>query len=150
MIENFTSFFCAFFFLILYFLMQGDLKLSAVAFSIIPTLLLFIAVTSFSITFAVLNVRYRDLKFILSFIFSALYFITPIFYSISIVSDHYQKIFAKNPFYILIRPFQELLVMGPTNLFYHYLLNSFFVTCLLVLLASATWNYMKRNISYYA
>jgi ABC-type polysaccharide/polyol phosphate export permease len=96
-----------------------------------------------------LNIRFRDIKFVLSFMFSGLFFMTPIFYSIEIVTGNIKTIMQLNPFYILIKPFQEMLIYGPSILYYKLLISSVAITLLFVTGATFVWHKMKRNISLY-
>lgn len=47
--------------------------------------------------FASLNVKYRDVRFVLPFFFQLLLFITPVIYPVSLVSDRYRWILGLNP-----------------------------------------------------
>ncbi len=150
MIDNFINFICAFLILILYFASRGKISPVVIPILIAPVLSLFVMVTSLSIIFAVINVKYRDLKFIVSFVFTVLFFLTPIFYSVHIVPANIRMIISKNPFYFVIRPFQELFMNGATITFFQSLAVSFGVSVTLVIIAFICWNKMKRNISFYA
>ena len=55
---------------------------------------------------AVLNVFYRDTSFVLNFIFSIFFFLTPIFYPIDFVPADYRWFIELNPFYHLINPYR--------------------------------------------
>jgi ABC-type polysaccharide/polyol phosphate export permease len=57
---------------------------------------------------AMLNVFFRDTSFVLTFAFSILFFLTPIFYPIQFVPEHLRWLIELNPFYHLINPFKIL------------------------------------------
>lgn len=73
---------------------------------LLPFLIGTCALTSFT---ALLNVFYRDTNFVLTFFFSVLFFITPIFYPLSFVPTNLHWMIELNPFYHLINPFREAL-----------------------------------------
>ena len=73
---------------------------------LLPFLIGTFAITSFT---ALLNVFYRDTNFVLGFAFSVLFFVTPIFYPIEYVPEHYRWVIELNPFYHLISPFRATL-----------------------------------------
>ena len=70
-------------------------------------LLLFTLFTSY--LFSVLNVFFRDLKFILAFAMSILYFLTPIFYPPEYIPETYRWVIYINPIYYIIEPFRACL-----------------------------------------
>lgn len=55
---------------------------------------------------AVLNVFYRDTSYVLNFIFSIFFFVTPIFYPIEFVPLEFHWMIEINPFYHLINPYR--------------------------------------------
>ncbi len=59
--------------------------------------LTFIAATGMGLFFGALNVRYRDVGFIVPFLISTLLFLTPVIYPVSLVPQHYQWILYLNP-----------------------------------------------------
>ena len=65
---------------------------------LLPMLALtFIAATGLGLFFGALNVRYRDVGFIVPFLISTLLFLTPVIYPVSLVPQHYQWILYLNP-----------------------------------------------------
>lgn len=74
--------------------------LSWMTFIYIPFAMLFAAVASMSIglTLAALNVKYRDIRYVIPFLIQALLFLTPVFYPISITSNYWIQFLLKlNP-----------------------------------------------------
>ena len=59
--------------------------------------LTFIAATGLGLFFGALNVRYRDVGFIVPFIISTLLFLTPVIYPVSLVPQRYQWVLYLNP-----------------------------------------------------
>lgn len=149
MIDNFINFLAAFFLLIVYFCIVGKLSVLIILGLIIPILFLFLMTTALSTALAIINVRYRDLKFVVSFIFTVLYFLTPIFYSASAIPENIRWLLLKNPFYILIQPFQEVLMYGATDGYYFSLLNASGVTLITLITSFFIWKKMKVHVSFY-
>jgi ABC-type polysaccharide/polyol phosphate export permease len=69
---------------------------------------LVLAVISLTFLAATINVLFKDLRFVISFVLNIFYFITPIFYSADYVPERWQSFLKFNLFYILINPFQQL------------------------------------------
>jgi lipopolysaccharide transport system permease protein len=65
---------------------------------LLPMLALtFFAATGIGLFFGALNVRYRDVRFIVPFLVSTLIFLTPVIYPVSLVPQRYQWILYVNP-----------------------------------------------------
>lgn len=64
-----------------------------------PLLILMTVLSTLGIglLFSSLNVKYRDVRFILPFFIQLLIFITPVIYPVSIVSEHYRWVLGLNP-----------------------------------------------------
>ena len=58
---------------------------------------------------SVLNIFFRDVQYIVSFLVSVMFFITPVFYPVSYVPEKYRWMVDCNPFYGLIRPVRSTL-----------------------------------------
>jgi len=53
---------------------------------------------------AVLNVFYRDVRFLSQFLVNLMFFLTPIFYPVSFIPSGYRWLVQINPFFLLIEP----------------------------------------------
>lgn len=62
-----------------------------------------------TVLFAVLHVFYRDVKFVVQFCMSVLFFLTPIFYPKSFIPLEFQWLVELNPIYLVIAPFRAAL-----------------------------------------
>lgn len=73
-----------------------------------PLALIPLIIGSFALSslVAALNVFYRDTSFVLNFIFSIFFFVTPIFYPIEFVPLEFRWMIEINPFYHLINPYR--------------------------------------------
>lgn len=149
-LDNFINFFSAFLIVLIYFLATQKIGLTALAYCLLPAVFLFAAVVSMGTLFAILNIRYRDMKFIVSFVFSLLFYLTPIFYSIRMIGEKARMYLEFNPIYILIKPFQEALMGFPPEEIWKATLNSFLISTFLIVLSFVTWKKMKDYVVLYA
>jgi len=72
---------------------------SIIGIALIPVLLLMSILSAIGVglLFASLNVKYRDVRFVLPFFIQLLLFITPVIYPVSVVSEKYRWILGLNP-----------------------------------------------------
>ena len=68
-----------------------------------------IGVSALASGLSLLNVFYRDTNFVLSFLFSVMFFLTPIFYPVSYVPEEFRWMIEFNPFHHFITPFRAVL-----------------------------------------
>jgi ABC-type polysaccharide/polyol phosphate export permease len=61
---------------------------------------------------AALNVHFRDLQHILVHLLTVLQFVTPVFYSLSLIPEPFRSVAAWNPLAVLIGAFQDVLYYG--------------------------------------
>ncbi len=67
--------------------------------------------------FAAINVRYRDVRYVLPFVIQTLMFVTPVFYPITIVPDKFWWLLALNPLYGIITLSRgAMFSSSPTNI----------------------------------
>src|SRR6218665_1704939 len=77
---------------------KADLSLKAVAFIPLSIVFAALASTSVGLTLAALNVKYRDIRYVIPFLIQALLFLTPVFYPVSITSNYWMQLLLKlNP-----------------------------------------------------
>ncbi len=62
--------------------------------------------------FATINVFFRDLKELMAYAMSALFFLTPIIYDASRVPERYQPLLNLNPFTPIVEGYQAVLYSG--------------------------------------
>ncbi|MBC7713604.1 MAG: ABC transporter permease [Rhizobacter sp.] len=148
-LDNFINFFCAFLLIIIYNVFFKSLNGLNVLYIVIPTISLLLATTSMSIFFSLLNVRFRDLKFVVSFIFSLLFYMTPIFYNIAQVPEHFRKFIGNNPLYFLLKPFQLILLSDGSEFFVKSIIQSCVVSFILMGFALLCWKKMKKMLVFY-
>ena len=78
-------------------------------------LLALMAALSFGIWFSALNVRYRDIRFIVPFLVQVLFFLSPIGYSSTEVEGNSRIFFAMNPMTGVADGFRWALLGADTN-----------------------------------
>lgn len=105
-LDNFINFILSIILIAVPALIFTDSSLTGLLFA--PICLLPFLIGTFSITLftSLLNVFFRDTNFVLSFLFSILFFVTPIFYPISYIPLSYRWMADFNPLYQFIIPFR--------------------------------------------
>lgn len=106
-----------------------------------------LAVTAAAITFmlASSNVIFRDIRFIVSFVLSIAYFVTPIFYKIDLLPTEIANILQLNPFHILLSPFQTLTLNLSLQLWAVSFLKSLCLMGVVLVLAKLHWRRIKNS-----
>lgn len=113
----------------------------------IPLVILLFGVLSLSWILATLNVIFRDIKFLVPFVMTTAYYLTPIFYPITFVPEKYRWLVEYNIFYFFVSPFREM-INDPFNLiFVISCLKALAVSGVLFLVAIIVWR-KKRNAVY--
>jgi ABC-type polysaccharide/polyol phosphate export permease len=148
-LDNLSNFLCAYLILILYFVFNHTLSIFNVIYILIPTIPLLISVTSLCFIFSLYGVRYRDLRFVVSFAFSLLFYITPIFYHLELVPPQLRFIVFSNPIFYLIDPFQDILMSNGNNVLPISLVPAMGLSALLAFLAYLAWRRMKKFLVFY-
>lgn len=149
-LDNLINFICSFFILIVVFFFKYPEKFNILFVLPLPIMALGLAVGSMCLIFASITVILRDLKFVVSFLFSLLFYLTPIFYPPHFIPDQYQWIAEINPIYYIIKPFQLLTMQGAHQEFFLSLVYSYAFAFLLIILSFLTWKKMKKFLILYA
>jgi ABC-type polysaccharide/polyol phosphate export permease len=80
---------------------------------IVPLIfLLVVYTTSISLLLAALNVYYRDVKMVSSFILQFLFFATPVIYSIDSVDNHWKLLLFLNPLTFIVESMRRVTIEG--------------------------------------
>lgn len=74
--------------------------------------LAFVTTVGVSAWLAALNVRYRDIRFVVPFLIQSLLFATPVVYSVSSISQPWRALFGLNPMTTVVEGFRWALVGG--------------------------------------
>lgn len=149
LLDNFINFFSAYYLILMFYLYTGKISFYQIILSIFPTFTLVVFVTGMCTLFALFNVRFRDLKFVLSFIFTLLFYLTPICYPLSSVPEELKWLIGNNPFYFLLRPFQELFMRGLTQAFFEYQLISFAMAIGSTTICYLGWKRFRNMVVFY-
>lgn len=115
----------------------------------IPILIMTVAVTGICWLFATVNVFFRDLKFVIGFLMTVSFYLTPIFYPENFVNPRFHFLIKLNPFYPLIEPFREIVTNPFTTHFIVLCVNATFVAGSMMFLAILFWR-IKKNEFYFA
>ena len=141
-LDNAINFIAAFFLILIPLMISGGARtpgLFLLPISLIVLVLGTIAMTSIC---AILQVFYRDTRFVIPFLTSILFFLTPIFYPREFVPDNFQWAVDWNPVYILIQVFRSVVY---DYSFYTFLTQLLVSSGLTLVLLVGTYFYWKRK-----
>jgi ABC-type polysaccharide/polyol phosphate export permease len=148
-IESFVNFLISFVVLLIFLACIGY-SFSGMIF-IYPILILNLGlfVLGYGWLSATLQVYYKDFRYILSFVMTLMFYVTPIVYPASMVPAEYSWIYRFNPFYYLLTPFQNL---RPENNFTADLPGigiSLLISIAMCVLAIYIWRKNKDDIAFH-
>jgi len=146
-LDNLINFLAAFFILLIVFALLGNIRFAPLL--LFPLSLSVLAIFVFSISWivSILQVFYRDIKFIIQFGTSILYFLTPIFYPQEMVPQNLQYIIELNPLYILISPIRSNVYNFTLDLYVAQIIKAMLVSGITLLIARKLWD-IKKNEFY--
>ena len=72
----------------------------------------FLLTLAFGYVLAAIQVTFRDTQHLLHVLLRLLFYLTPIFYDHSVISDKYRIIFQINPMFHLVNAYREVLIQG--------------------------------------
>ena len=105
-VDNFINFLFAFLIVLLPFWFMSDLSIEGIIFIPIILISLIVGVFSLCFTLSIMQLFYKDVRFITSFLVSIMFFLTPIFYPIEFIPEQYRIFVELNPIYSFIEPFR--------------------------------------------
>ncbi len=144
-LDNFFNFLFAFFIVLIptWIIMGGEWK--GVFF--LPLILFSLVVTTAAVCWllATLQVFYKDVKFVVSFLLSILFFLTPIFYPVDYVPENYRFLVSLNPIYALIEPFRFSIYDFNLSLLLKGLAKSYFVMITTTIISYFYWRKKKNE-----
>ncbi len=147
-LDNFINFLASVLLILLPFYLFSDqpfINILALPLAIFPLLLCTAAMTFILST---LNVFYRDINFVIGFVMSILFFLTPVFYPREYVPAHFQWIIDVNPVVYLIEPFRCLFLLPSWELFFLWCLKGMAVALGMAVLSLYVWK-KRRNDFYF-
>jgi lipopolysaccharide transport system permease protein len=97
---------------------------------------------------ALINAKFRDMRFIVSFGLNILFYVTPIFYPEELIPENFSFLIHWNPVVYLIKPFRAI-VNNPYNIEFVFSLGqSFLVAIGALVFAGLVWM-RRRNYVYF-
>lgn len=145
-IDNLINFITSFLILFTASVIFGDTSIHGILFLIPSTIILVIGSFLMCSTLAILNVFYRDLKFIVQFLTSIIFFITPIFYPIEYVPEAYRYLLKFNIFYTLIKPFSLSAYQFDLTQYATAFLEATLVLIVLAIILKLTWRRYRNEL----
>lgn len=147
-LDNLINFLAAFFIILIPVAWGSEFNFLNLLFLPLPAFILLLSVLSLSWILATMNVFFRDLKFIVSFVTSVAFFVTPIFYPESFVPEKYRWVLDYNIFAHIISPFREAILDPYSTLFVKKCVIGLCLSFLLLTFALIIWR-RKKNAFYY-
>ncbi len=145
-IDNFINFIIPFVFL--FIILSFTQSFNVIGVLLLPLSMIPLVLGTFFLvlSLATLQVYFRDTQYILGFLLSISYFLTPIFYPEQMVPEGFRFLLNFNPFYILIKPFQIALWSFDMQLYFLALFQSLFCSIIICLIALFIWKKRKNEL----
>lgn len=125
---------------------QAITRLASLPLTLIP---LAVGTAALCISAATLQVFFRDTRFILSFALQILYFLTPIFYTLDMVTPNLQPFLLLNPVLHLIRPIQSVVEQGWSQELAPILFAAYGTALTLLAACCALWSMLGQRVRSY-
>ncbi len=148
-LDNFFNFIVAFLIVVIPVSFYSSSNQSAYYLLPLPIFILLISIAAISSLASLMNVFYRDTKFVLTFILNIMYFITPIFYPIEFVPQEYRWVIDINPLYYLVEAFRLAVYGHYPSLFWPALMKASMVALSFTLISAIYWKRRKNDLYYY-
>jgi ABC-type polysaccharide/polyol phosphate export permease len=110
----------------------------------LPLFCLFVGVFGLAWLLASVHVFFRDTKFIVSFVMTATFYLTPVFYPRTFVPEKWSWVVDVNPLFRMIEPFRVALYDFSSERFVRSIFYSALTAAMLLLMATLFWK-KKRN-----
>ncbi|MFA5995910.1 MAG: ABC transporter permease [Patescibacteria group bacterium] len=116
---------------------------------IVPLLMVITYITAFSLGLflAALNVKYRDVRYVIPFFVQILLFFTPVIYPTTTISSSYQWILQLNPMSTVIETARTVLLSHSNTIAWQQL---FFALLMSIIVTLISWLYFKKTERYFA
>ncbi len=116
---------------------------------LLPFPMIMLVAGTFSVSWisAILNVFYRDTRFLIAVILNVLFFATPIFYPESLLPSELRWITYVNPIYYWIKPIRVAVFGFDLDQFFYASLFSFLSVVFVAVIGVFIWRW-KRNLIY--
>lgn len=147
--ENAINFFLTFLILLIPVLALSEHVSYGLWFAIFPLVTLVFAVLGLTTLLAMAQVFFRDTRFVISFILSVFFFLTPIFYPPSQLPQNLQPLVRLNLFYVLIEPIRITIYAFDWQEFLWSWARQIFVSVGLLLGAYFFWEKNSKKIYFH-
>ena len=146
MFDNFINFLAAFFLLMIPAVILHQINWWGLL--LLPIALLSMVITTFSLAWllATMQVFFRDTRYIVSFVLSVSFYLTPVFYSPEFVPERFRWMVTYNPFFHMIRPFRASLYEFSFDNFSREIGFAFIVGGVALAIAAEYWRHKKNEI----
>lgn len=144
-LDNFVNFIVSFLLIMIPFYFSSEkslLGLFALPLALIPLLLSTMAIT---VSLSVLNVFYRDINFVVGFLFNFLFFLTPIFYPKELVPEEFRFLVDYNPIVFFIEPFRKIIHEGHLDGFGIIFIKGLGVSLVFMVISIVIWKRKKNE-----
>lgn len=148
-LDNFFNFVVAFLIIVIPVSIMSPTEHSAYYLLPLPIIVLLIGIAAIASLSSLMNVFYRDTKFVLTFVLNIMYFITPIFYPTEFVPTQYRWIIDINPLYYLVEAFRSAVYGFHPQIFWPALLKASLVSFGFALFSFFYWRRRKNDLYYY-
>lgn len=146
-LDNAINFMAAFILIFIPLAVFGEIETPGIIFLPLSLIVLVMGTTAMTAIGAVLQVFYRDTRFVVPFLTSILFFLTPIFYPREFVPSSFQWAVDYNPIYMLIQVFRGSLYDFSLTNYMMLMGTSSLLTIILLVFAYIFWR-RKRNEFY--
>lgn len=147
-LDNFINFIFTFLLLFLFFIFRGELSLISLGQLLLAIVPFVIFVYSLALILASLGIYFRDLKYVMSFILSIMFYLTPIFYPKHYIPQNYNFFIEINPFYIMLKPFQCAVLFN--NEYFFSMKIAFLFSLISYATALIIWGRVRKDVIFYA
>lgn len=148
-LDNFFNFVVAFLIIVIPVSILSPDEHSAYLLLPIPIFILLVGVAAIASLSSLMNVFYRDTKFVLTFVLNIMYFITPIFYPIEFVPLEYRWIIDINPLFYLVEAFRSTVYGFDPGYFWPAIAKASAVSLGFALFSFLYWRRRKNDLYYY-
>jgi ABC-type polysaccharide/polyol phosphate export permease len=145
-IENLVGFLATL--VLLISIVGGFTNMNLLNLLVLPLAVIPLVASAIGLSFALsmINARFRDTRFVVSFCLTLLFFATPIFYPIEIVPPNLRWISSLNPFYHLLKPFRFMIDDPFKPEFLFTLGSAAIVSLACVAFGVVLWKFKKNSL----
>lgn len=146
-IDNFINFILPFGTLMIAVgLIEGQIRPLMIAKACLALVPIFLLSYALTLVLSLLQILYRDTRFVLDFVLSFLYFLTPIFYPRDYIPETFQILVDINLLYWFITPFQQAFSTTSPSFFFSEWFKALSLGVIVVGLSNWLWNRFKNSM----